>query len=142
MTEHLSPVLDFQTFTFSSTYVCAMLEDLLPTNKINKLIVIIIFKGSLVSIYQGTTKYIARKKNTLLKKQAYSVMYECYVKRDSNFSSYFAKAIAEHCINMNTSKSGPYRVLHKSILTQLHDLCRATAHCKHTLVFPFNLNYL
>ncbi|ACH69373.1 hypothetical protein D1Q00_gp022 [Trichoplusia ni granulovirus LBIV-12] len=111
-----------------------MLENLLPTNKVNKAIVIIIFKDSFVSVYQGTTKYIARKKNMLLKQKAYNVMYECYVKRDSAYSSYFAKAIAEHCVNLNTSKSGPYRVLHKSILTQLHALCHATSHCKYTLV--------
>ncbi|AAF05138.1 ORF24 [Xestia c-nigrum granulovirus] len=111
-----------------------MIEDLLPSNRINKSIVIIIFKGPLVSIYQGSTKYIARKKNMLSKKQAYTVMYESYVKRDSNYSSHFAKAIAGHCINLNTSKAGPYRVIDKSILIQLHAMCHATAHCKHTLV--------
>ena len=112
-----------------------MLKNLLPTNKIKKLIVVIIFKGNLVSVHQGTTKYIGRKKNKLLQHKAYDVMYECYVKHDSNYSSNFVKAIAEHCVNLNTSKSGPYRVLHKSVLNKLHAMCYATTHCKHTLVW-------
>ncbi|AQQ80291.1 ORF24 [Betabaculovirus altermyunipunctae] len=116
-----------------------MLNEVLPMNRVRKSIVIIVFRGSRVAIYQGSTKYIARKKNLLLHKQAFSVMYECYVNHKSQYTRYFTEAIAGHCVNLNTSKSGPYHIFDPFVLGEIRYMCEKTSHCKHTLVLLFIL---
>lgn len=111
-----------------------MLNDVLLTNRIKKSIVIIVFQNAQVSVHQGTTKYIARKKNLLIQSGDFTVIYECYVKHDSKYARYFTKAISKHCTNLNTSKSGPFCVYDEMVLWQLHYMCQTTTHCKYTLV--------
>ncbi|AJK91681.1 ORF020 [Spodoptera frugiperda granulovirus] len=108
-----------------------MLGDVLVVNRIKKSIVVVAFDGNTLSIYQGSNKYIARKKNKLYKLGTYSVMYECYVKQKSDYIRHLISIISDHCINLSTSKSGPYQVLDDCVLIELHHMFRLTSHCIH-----------
>lgn len=109
-----------------------MLDEVLMVNKIKKSIVLVAFNCNTLVVHQGSTKYIARKKNKLYKLGIYSIIYECYVKHDSEYTRHLINTISDHCINLSTSKSGPYQVLDDCVLFQFHHLFQLTSHCIYT----------